>query len=167
MYEQLTLHQLTNLTVFRICGILIWVRIRIRSLLFLTVAFKMPPKMSFFCIFLAVGTFFKDNMSLISHKTAEIMVLLVDERIRIQIRIRIRTNNTDTNRNPRGQKTYSSYGSGFGTLVKFLNFGFIWPVAQSENVHTGVQLQVLDEKLATAVHEAPDLENVTASMETK
>jgi len=63
----------------------------IRILLFLAVTFKMPVnKKEFFevsCLFLTVGTLtsvFKDNMSLRSHKTVEIMVYLnfwlVDER---------------------------------------------------------------------------------------
>ncbi len=53
---------------------------------------------NFFCLVLTVGTLtsvFKDNMSLRSHKTVEIMdyliFLLVDGRIRMQIRMR--TNN--------------------------------------------------------------------------
>jgi hypothetical protein len=72
------------------------IRLRIRILLFLVVAFKIPTKISFsnfFCLFLTVGTLtsvFKDNMSLSRHKTVEIMVYLnffaslpVDGRIRI------------------------------------------------------------------------------------
>jgi hypothetical protein len=54
-------------------------------------------------------SFFKDKKSQRSHKRFFFIVLLVDGGIRI------RTNKLGTDQDPRGPKTYGSYGS--GTLI--------------------------------------------------
>ncbi len=74
---------ITSFTYYQCCGsVTFWswsfdphtgLRIRIRILLFLAVAVKMPTENELFFYFFLTSVF-KDNMSLRSHKTVEIMV---------------------------------------------------------------------------------------------